>query len=105
MVDVDAQREIWHTVLGAEGVGADRAATNLVVTEPVFNFTSLRGEGPRAGGGQCRRLIGVWRSLADCMDELVFEELQFAGMYRASGRPVFTINAVIISRGRGVVIA
>ncbi|KAK7121481.1 hypothetical protein R3I93_022541 [Phoxinus phoxinus] len=60
LVNWDVQRKVWDHLFGKEMFKVDFADTNIVITEPYFNFTSIQ----------------------ESMNEILFEEYQFQSALR-----------------------
>jgi hypothetical protein len=113
MVNSDCEKEIWGTLFGKEGMNAGHD-TNLVVTEPPFNFYPIRGwigpvwkflsfflsffssfffplfsPSPRPLFlRSTERCFGFHQT--DSLDELVFEDFQFSGLSIVAGERTWT---------------
>ncbi|EDO31145.1 predicted protein [Nematostella vectensis] len=62
LVNWDVEKQIWDYTFGKEGLEVNFEDTTLLVTEPQFNFTSLK----------------------DAMDEILFEEYNFKALSRTT---------------------
>ncbi|XP_042571330.1 actin-related protein 6-like isoform X1 [Cyprinus carpio] len=60
LVNWDVQRKVWDHLFGKDMFKVDFADTNIVITEPYFNFSSIQ----------------------DTMNEILFEEYQFQSALR-----------------------
>ncbi|KAK3564712.1 hypothetical protein QTP86_024889, partial [Hemibagrus guttatus] len=60
LVNWDVQRKVWDQLFGKEMFKVDFADTNIIITEPYFNFTSIQ----------------------ESMNEILFEEYQFQAALR-----------------------
>jgi len=60
LVNWDVQRQLFDYMFSKENLKVDATETNLVYTEPIFNFTSIK----------------------ECLDEIFFEEHQFKAVCR-----------------------
>lgn len=63
MVNADLEKTVWDYVFGKECLNIEPSETNLLITEPQFNFKFLQEVG--------------------C--ELLFEEYEFHGLARVNG--------------------
>lgn len=60
LVNWDVQRQLFDYMFSKESLKVDSNEVNLVITEPIFNFTSIK----------------------ECLDEILFEEHQFTALSR-----------------------
>ncbi|PNJ83269.1 ACTR6 isoform 9, partial [Pongo abelii] len=63
LVNWDVQRQVWDYLFGKEMYQVDFLDTNIIITEPYFNFTSIQ----------------------ESMNEILFEEYQFQAVLRVNG--------------------
>lgn len=62
LVNWDVQRQVWDYLFGKEMYQVDFVDTNIIITEPYFNFTSIQ----------------------ESMNEILFEEYQFQAVLRVN---------------------
>ncbi|KAK2102432.1 Actin- protein 6 [Saguinus oedipus] len=62
LVNWDVQRQVWDYLFGKEMYQVDFLDTNIIITEPYFNFTSIQ----------------------ESMNEILFEEYQFQAVLRVN---------------------
>eukprot|EP00795_Rhopilema_esculentum_P005169 gene5169-300_t len=62
LVNWEVQRQIWDYVFSKNCLNVDPSDSNLVLSEPQFNFTSIK----------------------ECMDEILFEEYRVNALYRST---------------------
>nr|KAF6493390.1 actin related protein 6 [Rousettus aegyptiacus] len=62
LVNWDVQRQVWDYLFGKEMYQVDFLDTNVIITEPYFNFTSIQ----------------------ESMNEILFEEYQFQAVLRVN---------------------
>ncbi|EMP28331.1 Actin-related protein 6, partial [Chelonia mydas] len=62
LVNWDVQRQVWDYLFGKEMYQVDFVDTNIIITEPYFNFSSIQ----------------------DSMNEILFEEYQFQAVLRVN---------------------
>ncbi|XP_047658631.1 actin-related protein 6 isoform X1 [Tachysurus fulvidraco] len=68
LVNWDVQRKVWDQLFGKEMFKVDFADTNIIITEPYFNFTSIQ----------------------ESMNEILFEEYQFQSALRVNANKLIT---------------
>uniref|UniRef100_A0ABI7ZK63 Actin related protein 6 n=2 Tax=Felinae TaxID=338152 RepID=A0ABI7ZK63_FELCA len=74
LVNWDVQRQVWDYLFGKEMYQVDFLDTNIIITEPYFNFTSIQ----------------------ESMNEILFEEYQFQAVLRVNEmQPHFFKNIVL----------
>lgn len=72
LVNWDVQRQLFDFMFSKESLKVDSSEANLVITEPVFNFTSIK----------------------ECMDEIMFEEHQFKAISRKRAAELVNIKHI-----------
>jgi len=66
MVNGDLEKTIWDYMFGKDCLAIDQLETNVIITEPIFNF----------------------RFLQSVTCELLFEEYNFKSVHRTTGKYV-----------------
>ena len=72
LVNWDVQRQLFDFMFSKESLKVDSSEANLVITEPVFNFTSIK----------------------ECLDEIMFEEHQFKALSRNRAAELVNIKHI-----------
>ncbi|KAJ1934588.1 Actin- protein 6, partial [Linderina pennispora] len=77
LVRWDAEIAVWDRIFSNDVIGCTPADTDLIVTEPVFNF----------------------RPIQRTMDEILFEEYRFPSLIRTTATKLATIGAADVIYG------
>ena len=62
LINWEVQRQLWDYIFSKDCFSVDCSETNLILTEPQFNFTSVK----------------------ECMDEILLEEYRFNALHRTT---------------------